>query len=251
MPTIEGAGVPLHYEEHAPDPGAIPVDRTAVLVHGLASDARRHAPAAAALAAAGLRVVAYDRRGYGESGAPQPYTATTVDEQAHDLEVLIAALGDPAPVLLVGDGFGALVALDLVLRRPALVHGAVLSDIPLFAFVPAANELLSRERVAIEEALREGGPGAAVAAWLDGRVDGEALARAQRAATGFFADYAGLASLEVTRRQLREIATPIAVVTGPHSPPPFQEAADRLAELVPDARRAHDGEVVALARLLA
>jgi len=251
MPTIEAGGVPLHYEEHAPDPGVPAAGRTAVLVHGLASDARQDAPAAAALAAAGLRAVAYDRRGYGESGAPQPYTATTVDEQAHDLEALIAALDDPAPVLLVGDGFGALIALDLVLRRPELVRGAVLSDIPLFAFVPAANELLSRQRVELEEALREGGPGAAVAAWLGGRVVGEALARAQRSATGFFADYAGLASLAVTRRQLREIATPIAVVTGPQAPSPFQEAADRLAELVPDARRAHDGEVVALARLLA
>jgi pimeloyl-ACP methyl ester carboxylesterase len=35
------------------------------------------------------RVIAYDRRGYGESGVPQPYTGTTVSEQAEDLAALV------------------------------------------------------------------------------------------------------------------------------------------------------------------
>jgi pimeloyl-ACP methyl ester carboxylesterase len=251
MPTIEGAGVPLRYEEHGPGPGAPAAGPTAIFVHDIAADGAGCASVASALVAAGLRAVTYDRRGYGESGAPEPYAATTVDEQGHDLEALVVAVGGGAPVLLVGEGFGALVALDLVLRRPGLVHGAVLSDAPLFAFVPSATEVLSRQRAEIEEALREGGPGAAVAAWLGDGADAERLARAQRATAGFFADYAGLASLAVTRRELREIAVPLAVVTAADASPPLQEAADRLAELVPGARRARDGEVVALARLLA
>ena len=111
------------------------------------------------LAAAGARAIAYDRRGYGASGAPEPYAATTVQEQAEDAAALLAALG-AAPAVLVGDGFGALVVLDLLVRRPELARAAVLVDPPLHAFVPAATEALAAERVLLEEALREGGPGA-------------------------------------------------------------------------------------------
>ena len=51
-----------------------------------------------------------------------------------------------------------MVALDLLLRCPDLVSGAILIEPPLLAFVPGATEGLSADRVAIEEALREGGP---------------------------------------------------------------------------------------------
>ena len=237
MPTVEGAGVALHYVERGE--GA-PV----LLVHGLASDAAALAPVAEAIAAAGARAIAYDRRGYGESGAPEPYEGTSVEEQAEDAAVLLSRL-DAAPAVIAGDGFGALIALDLMKRHAGVVRGAVLSDPALFALVPEATEMLSAQRAEIEEAVRSGGPGAGVEAWVAGRVEGEALARARAAHLGFFADYAGLATWPASRRELRALGAPAVVLTGPSSAPHVVAAADALAGLLPAARRVVDGDLVA------
>jgi pimeloyl-ACP methyl ester carboxylesterase len=137
-----------------------------------------------------------------------------------------------------------LVVLDLIKRHGRLVRAAVVSDPALFAFVPAATEILSADRARLEANLRERGPEAAVEAWLDGRVDGPGLVRARAAHRGFLADFAGLASWPVTRGELRALGVPIVVLTGPASPPHVVAAADALARLVPDARRREDGDLV-------
>jgi hypothetical protein len=123
----------------------------------------------------------------------------------------------------------------------------VLRDPPLFAFVPAATEALGKQREALGRALAEGGPPAAVDAWLGGRVEGPALERARAAHRAFFADYAGLATLSLTRAQLRAIDVSVAVVTGLFSPPTIVAAADIVAQLIPDARRATDGDFITAA----
>jgi 3-oxoadipate enol-lactonase len=242
MPTVEGAGVPLAYAERGAGPPVL-------LVHGLASDAEAQAPVAEALAA-DARVVAYDRRGYGGSGAPEAYAGTTVEEQAEDAAALLRAL-DAAPAVVAGDGFGALIALDLMKRHGGLVRAAVLSDPALFALVPAATEVLSLQRKEIEDAVRAGGPGAGVEAWLAGRADPDALERARAAHRAFFADYAGVATWSVSRRELRALAQPAVVLTGPASPRHVAAAADALARLLPAATRATDGDAAAAARALA
>jgi len=242
MPTVEGAGVPLHYTERGDGPAVL-------LVHGLASDAQALEPVAEAIAASGARAIAYDRRGYGESGAPEPYGGTSVEEQAEDAAALLRAL-DAAPAIVAGDGFGSLVALDLAKRHGALVRAVTLSNPVLFALVPEATEWLSAQRAEIEGAVREHGPGAGVEAWLGGRVEGEALERARAAYRGFFADYAGLATWPVSRRELRALATPAVVLTGAMSPARIVEAADALAALMPEASRATDGDLGAAVRTL-
>jgi pimeloyl-ACP methyl ester carboxylesterase len=244
MPMIEGAGVELHVEVRGAGPPVL-------LVHGLAGGAGGFADLVAALGDRAM-TIAYDRRGYGASGAPEPYTATSVAEQAQDAAGILTGLG-LAGAVAVGDGFGALVVLDLVKRHPGLVDAAVVVDPPLFAFVPAATEILSAERGRLERSLREAGPGAAVEAWLDGRAGGgPALARARRDHRGFLADFAGLASWPVTRAELRALGLPLSVVTGPATPPHVDAAADALARLVPAARRRRDGDLAgALGELLA
>jgi pimeloyl-ACP methyl ester carboxylesterase len=243
MPFVEGAGVALHVEEAGEGPPAL-------VVHGMASDAQACAGLVAALAAGGLRAIAYDRRGYGASGAPEPYTATTVDEQAEDALAVLRGLG-AQPALVVGEGFGALVALALLVRRPSALTGAVLADPPLLAFVPEATEALAQERAALEAALRDGGPRAAVAAWLAGRAAPDALQRAQDDHAGFFADYGGLASWSPSRRELRGVAAPLALVTSPGAPEEVRAAADAAAALVPGARRRTDGDLPGAALELA
>jgi len=236
MPEIEGAGVGLHYEESGSGPPVL-------VIHGLASDAAAWSARREALAAAGWRAIAYDRRGYAASGAPEPYAATTIQEQSEDAAALLAGL-DAAPALLVGEGFGALVVLELLVRRPELAVGAVLTDVSLFAFVAAATEALAAERALLEDALREGGPAAAVRAWLgEGAPDG-VLARAGSWERGFFADYAGQASWSPSRRELREVAVPVVVVTGPGSAAVATEASDAAAALIAGAVRLVDGDVV-------
>ena len=95
-----------------------------------------------------------------------------------------------------------------------------------------------------------GGPGAAVEAWLAGRADDDALARAKASHQGFFADYAGLASWPVTRAQLRSIAIPLTVVTSPSTPWHVIRAVEAIVELVPGAQRREDGDVSAAAAAL-
>jgi pimeloyl-ACP methyl ester carboxylesterase len=238
-PSVEGAGVALNVMERGSGPAVL-------LVHGIASDARALGPVAEALSPQ-ARVIAYDRRGYGDSGAPEPYHGTTVEEQAEDAAAVLRAL-DAGPALVCGDGFGALIALDLAKRHRPLVAGAVLCDPPLFMFVPEATEQLSAEEAELEEAVRARGPEAGVEAWLRGRVEGEALARARAAHRAFFADYAGLASWPASRRELRALDVPAVVLTGPGSPPHVVAAAEALAGLLPDVRRATDGDLAAAVR---
>src|SRR3954449_732430 len=133
MATVEGAGVELAYEDSAAGDPAV------VLVHGPAADRSVWRGAVP-----GTRTIAYDRRGYGSSGAPEPYDRTTVAEQAEDLAALVGRLGaDPA----VGAGvdFGALVVLDVLKRHPGRLRGAVLVDPPVFQLVDAL-EALAAER---------------------------------------------------------------------------------------------------------
>ena len=229
MVTIEGAGVELACEVVGQGPAV-------VLVHDMASDSIAMAPVAAALSDS-ARVITYDRRGYGASGAPEPYERTTVNEQAEDAARVIAAIDGGAPAIVVGDGFGALVALDLLLRHGAAVRGAVLSDPPLFAFVAQATEELGAQRELLAEHLRTDGPEAAVA-------------RARGAHRAFFADFGGLASWPVTRRELRSIEQPTVVLTGSSSRASIEVAADTVAELLPAAQRLHDGDLEAAVRRL-
>jgi pimeloyl-ACP methyl ester carboxylesterase len=240
-PVAEGAGIPLAYEQRGDGPPVL-------LVHGLASDGRGLAESVAEVAGS-ARIIAYDRRGYGASGAPHPYTGTTVMEQAEDAAALLRGL-DAAPAVVVGDGFGALIALDLLRRHAAAVRAAVLADPPLFAFVPEATEALAAQRLEVEEALRQRGPEAGVEAWLGGRLAGDALDRARASHRGFYADFAGLASWPVTRRELRAVAQPAVVLTGPLTPPMVVSAAERLSELLPAARRAGDGDLASAVRSL-
>lgn len=218
---IEGAGVPLAAAASGSGPDV-------VLVHDLASGAAPLDPLREALVADGHRVVVYDRRGYGGSGAPEAYRATTIHEQAEDAAAVLRALTD-GPATVVGLGFGALTVLDVLVRHATLARAAVLVDPPAFAFVPEANEALAAERLALEEALRASGPGGAHA------VFGGTAAEYPRAA---LADYAGRASWSPSRRELRAIAVPVAIVATPGAPAHVALATQRLADHLPTARSA-------------
>ena len=106
--------------------GHTPTEATPfVLVHGLASNARLWDGVARHLAELGHAVVAIDQRGHGRSTKPDSgFDMATV---AHDLEVLIAALGFERPVV-AGQSWGANVVVELAHRSPASVRGVVAVD---------------------------------------------------------------------------------------------------------------------------
>lgn len=209
MRTVEGAGVELAvvYESALEGPAT-------VLVHGMGGTSWP-------LDALEGRVVLYDRRGYGDSGAPQPYLRTTVHEQAEDLAALIGALA-AAPAVLVGADFGALVALDVALRRDELVHGVVLVDPPAYMFVPAAAEALGDDREALEQELRTGGDAA--------------LERLRPR----LVDFGAIATLELGHAILRALAVPMVVVSTPRARAHDVQAARALVDATPAATDAPD-----------
>jgi pimeloyl-ACP methyl ester carboxylesterase len=215
MRTVTVGGVDLAFEMGGEGPAT-------VLVHGMGATAGVWGT----LDELPGRTIAYDRRGYGDSSAPEPYTATTVNEQAEDLAAVVESLG-AAPALLAGADFGALVVLDALLRHPRAARAAVLVDPPLHQFAPEATEALSAERLALEEALREGGPQLAVERWLGPSADPARVEAARRSAPAFFADYGGLATLPLARGQLRALSLPIGVVGRGGEP---------LLQLAPGAR---------------
>lgn len=240
--TVTGLGVELAVAERGAGP---PV----VLVHGMADDAAGWAPVVEALAGE-ARVIAYDRRGYGGSAAPEPYGRTTVAEQAEDAAALVEGL-EAAPAVVCGRDLGALVCLDLAKRHRPLVRAAALIDPPLLAFSPTATEALAGERVALEAWLRDGGPAGAVERWLGTRGAGpERVARARAAPGAFFADYGALATWPVTRAELRALDVPAAILDSADAPAYQREASAALGRLLPDAEQGPADDVPAALRAL-
>jgi pimeloyl-ACP methyl ester carboxylesterase len=184
-------------------------------------------------------LVDYDRRGWGESSAPEPYLRTTVTEQSEDAAVLLERLG-AAPALLCGAGLGAVAALDLMLRRPELVRGAVLVEPPLLAFVPDATEGLSADAARIRAAVAEGGPDAALELYLRGglpsigagagRIPAEVAAAAQRTPLSFFAELPAVPDWELHPGELGGVEAPSRIVISASAPALLERAGEQLAE---------------------
>lgn len=188
-------------------------------------------------AAPGMRVIRHDRRGWGDSQAPEGYRRTTVTEQAEDAAELIERLAE-GPAVVCGAGLGAVAALDLALRRPDLCSGAVLIEPPLLAFLPGATEGLSADRAAIEEAVRSGGPGAAFELYVAGRLPyigagagrlpEEIAAEGRGRPQSLFAELAAVAEWEIRPLALLECEVAVLVVTAASTPPVLRLAADEL-----------------------
>ena len=233
--TVEAGGVALAVDDRGEGPAV-------VFLHGTATSRAVWAETIEALGE-GVRTIAYDRRAYGESGAPEPYTGTTVGEQADDLIELLEAVGVSGAVL-VGHALGAMIALDVVLRAPGLARAAVLIEPPILWLSPRGPEAVAELRDAIERGARDGGPGGAVEAYLEHVGGADALdllgpARAdasRRDARAFAADLAAGPSWTATRRELRAVTAPLTLVTGWRSHPIYHEATRALADLMPSAK---------------
>lgn len=231
---VEGAGVELAYDERGEGP---PV----VLVHGTASTRTIWDEVIDALGG-GFRAIRYDRRAYGESGQPEGYSRTTIAEHGDDLIAVLREL-DAAPALLCGHSFGAIACLDVVVREPELVRGAVLAEPPMLWLASAGAEAMSELRTEIEDGARERGAAGAIAGFVRvvcGPDAGEIVGQERglesfRYPIGFAADIGAVGDSSFAPRDLRAISTPVVLFAGTRTPRAYREPCEVLAGMIPGA----------------
>lgn len=208
-----------------------------VCLHETAATGRVWLPLADALEDR-ARVIAYDRPGWGESPAPETYGRTTIGEQAGVASAVILEAG-AAPAIVCGAGLGAVVALDLLVRDPELIAGAVLVEPPLLAFVPEATAALSEAAELVRDAVADGGRELALERYAAGelgalsagaeRIPPPARATGPAAAGSLFAELAAVPAWGVALGDLALVTRPSVIVRGSGTPSLLHDAANGLA----------------------
>jgi pimeloyl-ACP methyl ester carboxylesterase len=127
MPTATVNGVRLFYRL-AGDAGP-----PLALVHGSWGSSEGWAPVVPTLSQH-FRVLAYDRRGHGQS--ERPPGQGSAEEDAADLAALIDHL-ELAPAHVAGISFGGSISLRLAARRPEVVRSVAAQEPPLFDLLAA------------------------------------------------------------------------------------------------------------------
>jgi pimeloyl-ACP methyl ester carboxylesterase len=239
MPLISTNDVELYYEATGQgDP--------LVLVHGGWSDHDNWRPVVPGLAESFL-VVAYDRRGHGQSERGRQETRT---DQEDDLAGLIQAL-DRGPAHIAGTSFGGSIALGLAARRPELVRSVIAHEPPLMSVVagdPAVEALMAdvegRMRAVLAGVAR-GDVEAAARQFVEEVALGpgawEQLPAPLRAtmidsAPAVFAEQQDANWASVDPVELSGIKLPTLLTQGDESPPWFPAIVAKLGEAIESAK---------------
>ena len=228
MPTLDARGVQLAWSERGQ---GSPV----LLIHETAATGAVWDPLGEALATE-FRAIAYDRRGWGESSEPDDYRRTTVEEQSEDAAAVLEAAADE-PAVVCGAELGAVIALDLLLRRSELVSAALLIEPTLLQLTPIATEALSQDRHRIE--IAAGNRENVIDVYLSGglpalgpgvtRMPEAAGAAARARPRSVMAELGIPAAWRMPLPQLARADRPSAIVTSDSTPPLLRSAAESLA----------------------
>jgi pimeloyl-ACP methyl ester carboxylesterase len=157
MPTVSVNGTQLYYERRGSGPSVL-------FIQGATGDGGTFTQVAELLADE-FTIVTYDRRGNSRSPRPSGWAMTTMDEQADDAAALLRAL-DLAPAAVFGTSGGAVILLNLLLRQPQVLRGALVHEPPLIPVVPGGAALGAQFQAMTEEALAKGGPRGAMEFFL-------------------------------------------------------------------------------------
>ena len=186
----------------------------------------------APLGDAGFDVQAIDLPGFGDNPLP------TQGEVAH-WDAVLDAIGD-VPAVLVGNSFGAAVALRAAVFAPERVSAMMLvsapvDQVPLSAQIEAAwaAEEEALERGDVDAAVR-----AVVEAWAPANLH-ERVGQMQRRAFELQMDSdlpRAPDPLEETLEPLRTLDIPALIAYGENEMPDFKAGAELLAGELPDAR---------------
>jgi pimeloyl-ACP methyl ester carboxylesterase len=139
--SLEVPGATLHYELRGSGP--------LLALHAAPMDAVSFAPAADLLAA-DFTVLTSDPRGIALSMVSDPARDVSPDERADDLAALLTNV-DAGPARVFGSSGGAVSALALAQRHPALVEAVVAHEPPLAELLPDRDRIRreTQEMVAI------------------------------------------------------------------------------------------------------
>jgi pimeloyl-ACP methyl ester carboxylesterase len=211
-----------------------------VFIHGVGTSGELWAADLEELAG-DCRLIVYDRRGYGAS------SESPRDWEAHrdDAAALIEAL-DAGPAVVVGYSGGAIVALDLVVKRPELVSRLVLLD-PAFNLRRCLTPGLVRAMGTARLLRRVRGDRRGAAHWMRyvgsypsggsafENVSAERREKLLSNAGAVFADADSGYGDHVPEDRLSAIAVATTIVDCKLSPPFLRRSCERLRALIPHA----------------
>jgi pimeloyl-ACP methyl ester carboxylesterase len=236
MGCVHVNGCDLHYEEVG---AGVPI----LLIPPSGATASTWGPAVEDLARIG-RVITYDRRGYARSGGGPVRRIST---HTADAAALLESLRVP-PAVVVGTSAGAMIAIDLAVRRPDLVRAVVEHEGPwrFTRHLPGASRvaalvtigslvLRGRQSDAAEALLRsaygyrEGGT-----AWDAFPEAWRQVARENAGATLW--DFLTTIGNYPSRTDLATIAVPVVCSYGARSPDFIVRLTRALASAIPLAR---------------
>jgi len=216
-----------------------------ILVHGLSQDQRVFSRQIDAFKA-DYRLLLIDLPGHGQSAAlPGPYGMV---EFAAAIEAAMAA-AETGPAHFWGTHIGAASGLLLACRGPDLFHSLVLEG-PVYpgrTMLPAVTDMIAR----VAQAAKTDGLDAARAMWWEdgGWFDvmrdrpeecraAEHLAIINAFEGGPWLDPELVAPIPPVDDRLAQLRAPILIVNGEHDMPDFIDAAEALAAILPQCRRA-------------
>ena len=231
-------GVELYFETHG-EKGA-PV----ILVHGSWGD-HHNWDSAVPLLARSCRVTTYDRRGHSES--ERPSGQGSVHDDVRDLAALIEHLR-MAPAHIVGNSFGAIIVLNLILQRPDLFASAAIHEPPLLGMLDGTPALSSVQQrtAAVIETLRTGDLEAGARQFVETIAFGpgtwDQLPPPMRKTFVFNAptwldEMNEPAAYRIDLDRLASFGAPLLMTQGDQSPPFFRAILEQIEETMPRAQR--------------
>jgi pimeloyl-ACP methyl ester carboxylesterase len=170
------------------------------------------------------RLVSYHRRGF--AGSTHPDRPLSIAEQAADCRGLMGALGiDRAHV--VGHSYGGVIALQLALDAPSMVHSLALLE-PALMGVPSAQQLMEAlgpaaaryqagDKAGAVDTFLRAVVGADYRRLLDEVVPGGYEQAVADADTFFAQELPALQEWRFTREEARRITQPVLAVLGADS----------------------------------
>jgi pimeloyl-ACP methyl ester carboxylesterase len=222
-------GVRLHVQRLAPKGGATADSPVVVMVHGMVMDniSSFYFALGNCLADAGCDVICYDLRGHGRSErTPSGYRLA--DSMA-DLLGLIDELGVDRPVHLVGNSYGATMALAFGLEFTSRVASLTLIEPPFL--IEGLGEEMARSLTQVLVAMTD----EEVQEWLDNTA-GRVASRTTRAAQSLLQQTTiatdMLKTTPFSPDQLAALQVPVLAVYGENSD--IIDQAAGLAAIVPD-----------------
>lgn len=223
MPTLNSAGVKIHYEVHGSGP-------TVLLSHGYSATSQMWRGQIEALSRA-HQLVTWDMRGHGASDYPADQAAYSQDKTVEDMAAILDAVGAKSAVV-GGLSLGGYMSLAFTVKHPERVQALLLIDTG-----PGFKKDVAREgwnAYALETAREFEAHGLAR---LKARSPEMASAQ-HRSAEGLIKAAKGMLTQHdaTVINALPEIGVPALVIVGANDKP-FLAAADYMAAKIPGAKK--------------